>query len=113
MREIEPFLMIDSLPPVASMPANWRMTMAARTRGGIVAIGDAYGGTLELVGQQLPLLGIPTHLLLGAELDRLDALLADGARLVFLETPSNPTLEVFDIAAIAARACPWRPAGGG
>lgn len=74
----------------------------AHGRGGIVAIGDAYGGTLELVGQQLPLLGIPTHLLLGAELDRLDPLLADGARLVFLETPSNPTLEVFDITAIAA-----------
>lgn len=59
---------------------------------------------LELIGAQLPLLGIPTHLLLGSELDRLDALLADSARLVFLETPSNPTMEVFDIAAIAARA---------
>ena len=72
-------------------------------RAGIVCIGDAYGGTLELIGDQLPLLGVPTHLLLGQELGRLDGLLADGARLVFLETPSNPTLEVFDIAAIAAR----------
>ena len=76
----------------------------AHGRAGIVCIGDAYGGTLELIGQQLPLLGIPTHLLLGTELDRLDELLVRGARLVFLETPSNPTLEVFDIAAIAARA---------
>jgi len=76
----------------------------AHGRTGIVCIGDAYGGTLELIGQQLPLLGIPTHLLLGTELDRLDELLVRGARLVFLETPSNPTLEVFDIAAIAARA---------
>jgi cystathionine gamma-synthase len=73
-------------------------------RGGIVCIGDAYGGTLELVGQQLPLLGIPTYLLLGHEMERLDSLLAQGPRLVFLETPSNPTLEVFDIAALAARA---------
>ncbi|MCP4287383.1 MAG: aminotransferase class I/II-fold pyridoxal phosphate-dependent enzyme [Gammaproteobacteria bacterium] len=73
-------------------------------REGIVCIGDAYGGTLELIGQQLPLLGISTHLLLGDELNRLDRLLADGARLVFLETPSNPTLEVFDIAAIARQA---------
>jgi cystathionine beta-lyase/cystathionine gamma-synthase len=76
----------------------------AHGRAGIVCIGDAYGGTLELIGQQLPLLGIPTHMLLGTELDRLDELLVGGARLVFLETPSNPTLEVFDIAAIAARA---------
>ncbi|MCP5407685.1 MAG: aminotransferase class I/II-fold pyridoxal phosphate-dependent enzyme [Chromatiaceae bacterium] len=73
-------------------------------RDGIVCIGDAYGGTLELIGQQLPLLGIPTHLLLGTELDRLDDLLAGGARLVFFETPSNPTLELFDIAGIAQQA---------
>ncbi|WP_029131827.1 trans-sulfuration enzyme family protein [Sedimenticola selenatireducens] len=73
-------------------------------REGIVCIGDAYGGTLELIGQQLPQLGIPTHLMLGNELDRLDALLAGGARLVFFETPSNPTLELFDIAAIAEQA---------
>ncbi len=70
-------------------------------RDGIVCIGDAYGGTLELIAEQLPALGIPTHLLLGHELDRLGALLSEGARLVFFETPSNPTLEVFDIAAIA------------
>jgi cystathionine beta-lyase/cystathionine gamma-synthase len=73
-------------------------------REGIVCIGDAYGGTLELLASQLPLLGIPTHLILGSELDRLDQLLAGGARLVFFETPSNPTLELFDIAAIAGRA---------
>ncbi len=73
-------------------------------REGIVCIGDAYGGTLELLASQLPLLGIPTHLILGSELERLDQLLAGGARLVFFETPSNPTLELFDIAAIAGRA---------
>ena len=73
-------------------------------REGIVCIGDAYGGTLELLSSQLPLLGIPTHCLLGHELDRLDALLAGGAKLVFFETPTNPTLELFDIRAIAERA---------
>lgn len=73
----------------------------AHGREGIVCIGDAYGGTLELLSSQLPLLGIPTYFLLGAELDRLDALLAGGAKLVFFETPTNPLLEVFDIRAIA------------
>jgi cystathionine gamma-synthase len=52
----------------------------------------------------LPLLGIPTHCLLGHELDRLDALLAGGAQLVFFETPTNPALELFDIRAIAEQA---------
>jgi cystathionine gamma-synthase len=73
-------------------------------RPGVVCIGDAYGGTLELVGSQLPELGIRTHLIRGDELDRLDGLLAGGAHLVFLETPTNPTLEIFDIRAIAAQA---------
>lgn len=73
----------------------------AHGREGIVCIGDAYGGTLELLSSQLPLLGIPTHLILGGELDRLDALLAGGAELVFFETPTNPALELFDIRAIA------------
>ncbi|MBK1632075.1 cystathionine gamma-synthase [Thiohalocapsa halophila] len=76
----------------------------AHGRDGIVCIGDAYGGTLELLADQLPLLGIRTRLLLGSELERLDGLLADGFGLVFLETPTNPALEVFDIAAIAAQA---------
>lgn len=73
----------------------------AHGREGIVCIGDAYGGTLELLSSQLPLLGIPTHFILGNELDRLDALLTGGAKLVFFETPTNPTLELFDIRAIA------------
>jgi cystathionine gamma-synthase len=73
-------------------------------RDGVVCIGDAYGGTLELLGQQLPRLGLRTHLILGSEIQQLDALLADGNKLVFFETPTNPTLDVFDIRALADRA---------
>jgi len=73
-------------------------------RKGIVCLGDAYGGTLELLASQLPLLGIRTHLLLGDDMARLDAILSAGSELVFLETPTNPTLEIFDIHAIAKMA---------
>jgi cystathionine gamma-synthase len=73
-------------------------------REGIVCIGDAYGGTMELLSSQLPLLGIKTHLILGSELEQLDGLLKDGARLVFFETPTNPTLELFDIRKISEKA---------
>ena len=70
-------------------------------RKGIVCLGDAYGGTLELLASQLPQLGIPTHLLLSHELGRLDEILAKGVGLVFFETPTNPGLEIFDIHAVA------------
>ncbi len=73
-------------------------------REGIACIGDAYGGTLELLGAQLPLFGVRTHLFLGSELDRLEACLREGCRLVFIETPTNPRMEVFDIAALAGLA---------
>jgi len=70
-------------------------------RTGIVCLGDAYGGTLELLSSQLPTLGIPGYFLLGDELDALPSLLKRGAGLVFFETPTNPALEQFDIAAIS------------
>ena len=73
-------------------------------RQGIVCVGDAYGGTLELLTSQLPLLGIPTHLLSTAELPRLGSLLAGGGKLVFCESPTNPTLELIDIRALAEQA---------
>lgn len=95
----------------AEMAWSFCSGMAAETalflahgREGMVCIGDAYGGTLELLASQLPLLGIKTHLILGSELDQLDALLAAGAKLVFFETPTNPTLELLNIRAISAKA---------
>ncbi len=68
---------------------------------GVVCIGNAYGGTLELLSDQLPQVGIPTFLLLGSEVDKLEATLAEKPGLVFFETPTNPTMEIFDIAAIS------------
>jgi len=73
----------------------------AHGRKGIVCIGDAYGGTLELLSTQLPELDIPTYFLLGSELHGLKAFLEAGAGLVFFETPTNPTLEVLDIRKIS------------
>lgn len=73
----------------------------AHGRKGIVCLGDAYGGTLELLGDQMGLLGIGTHLLLGSELELAERHLAEGCGMVFLETPTNPTLEVLDIRRIA------------
>src|SRR5699024_9535137 len=57
--------------------------------------------TLELLSDQLPLLGIDTTFLLVSELDRLEDALQAGAKLVFFETPTNPALETLDVAAIA------------
>ncbi|WP_432945728.1 trans-sulfuration enzyme family protein [Kribbella sp. CA-253562] len=80
-------------------------TFLAHTRTGehIVCIGDVYGGTFELLGDNLPQLGITTTFLRADEVARLPDVLTDTTRIVFFETPSNPTLDLFDIAAISAQ----------
>ncbi|MBE1579675.1 MULTISPECIES: trans-sulfuration enzyme family protein [Pseudonocardiaceae] len=70
----------------------------------IVCLGDVYGGTFELLGENLPRLGIETTFLTAGEADQLPDVLTDRTRIVFFETPSNPNLDIFDIAAITAQA---------
>ncbi len=70
----------------------------------VVSITDTYGGANRIFTEFLPRLGIevtlvPTHdaEALAAEIDR-------GCSLVYLETPTNPTLKVVDIARMAGSA---------
>ena len=70
----------------------------------VVCIGDVYGGTFELLGKDLPRLGITTTFLLADEAERLPEVLGERTRLVFFETPANPVLDVIDIAAAATAA---------
>ena len=70
----------------------------AHGRRGIVCLGNAYGGTLQLLAEQLPLVGVPTFLLQGEETGKLERLLKqERPGLVFFETPTNPTMEIFDV----------------
>ena len=70
----------------------------------MICIGDVYGGTYELMSENLPKLGIETTFLLGSEITTLGEHLRDTTRIVFFETPTNPNMEVFDIDAIAKEA---------
>ncbi|TAN11526.1 MAG: PLP-dependent transferase [Burkholderiaceae bacterium] len=78
-------------------------TLLAYCKSGdhIVCFGDVYGGTFELLGSNLRDLGIQTTFLLSSEFDRLGAAITPRTRLVYFETPTNPNMEVMDIAAIS------------
>jgi len=74
----------------------------------VVAAGDRVVGSRALFGschvvlsEILPRWGVETELVDGRSLDAWQAALASGARAVFLETPSNPGLEIIDLAAVA------------
>ena len=78
-------------------------TLLALGRKGIICYGDVYGGTYELMNHQLRSLGIRVEFVLQGEDDQLEELLKAGMGLVYFETPSNPTLEIQDIAQLSER----------
>ena len=65
----------------------------------VVASRALFGSCHYIVSELLPRYGIDTQLVDGTDLDAWEAALAKGANCVFLETPSNPTLEVIDLKA--------------
>jgi cystathionine gamma-synthase/methionine-gamma-lyase len=68
----------------------------------VVCVGDVYGGTHELLDRELRTLGVETTFLVGGEIGDLGAVLGRPTRLVLFETPTNPGLDLIDIAATAA-----------
>jgi len=68
----------------------------------IVSVKDSYGGTNKLFLEFLPRFGIRVDLYDTADHDRIEAAVAAGCKVVYLESPTNPTLKVVDIARIAA-----------
>ena len=66
----------------------------------VVASRALFGSCQYIVSELLPRYGVDTQLVDGTDLAAWEAALAEGATSVFLETPSNPTLEVIDLKAV-------------
>jgi cystathionine gamma-synthase len=75
----------------------------------IVASNKLYGRTVQLLTQELDRFGVRTTLVDGNDLDRVKEALETPAKVLFVETMSNPMLRIVDIAALAelarAREC--------
>ena len=67
----------------------------------MVSSRSIFGSTQVLFGQILTKFGIETTYVDGGDLAAWQAAMRPNTKLVFLETPSNPLTEVFDIEAIA------------
>jgi O-succinylhomoserine sulfhydrylase len=63
-----------------------------------------FGSCFVILTEILPRWGIETELVDGTSIDAWERALAGGAKAVFLETPSNPSLEIIDLAAVCERA---------
>jgi O-succinylhomoserine sulfhydrylase len=60
-----------------------------------------FGSCFQIVTNILPRFGIRTTLVDGSDLEGWKKAITPGTKCVFLETPSNPMLEVIDISAVA------------
>ncbi len=70
----------------------------------VVSINDSYGGTSRLFLEYLPRIGVDAALCNTTDHEALEAAMAAGCQLVYLETPTNPTLKILDIERLAAAA---------
>ncbi|MBE7635503.1 O-succinylhomoserine sulfhydrylase [Sneathiella sp. P13V-1] len=67
----------------------------------VVAPKALFGSCLYIIEQILPRFGVKVTLIDGTDIDQWQKALQQPTSAVFLETPSNPTLEIVDIAAVA------------
>jgi cystathionine gamma-synthase len=63
----------------------------------IVTVKDTYGGTNQLFREFLPRIQVDVCLCDTTDTERIELEIRRGCRLVYLETPTNPTLKLVDI----------------
>ncbi len=67
----------------------------------VVASRALFGSCLHILNNILPRYGVETVIVDGRDLEQWRRALTAGAKAVFVESPSNPTLEIIDLSAIA------------
>jgi cystathionine gamma-synthase len=67
----------------------------------VVSIKDSYGGTNKLFTEFLPAFGIGVELCATGDHAAIESEIARGCKLLYLESPTNPTVKITDIARLA------------
>jgi len=70
----------------------------------VVSIKDSYGGTNKLFTEFLPAFGIEVRLCDTTDHEQLEAEITRGCTMLYLESPTNPTVKIVDIERLAKAA---------
>ena len=70
----------------------------------VVSINDTYGGTNKLFIEFLPRFQIQVSLCDTTDHSAIEAAIQEDCKMLYLETPTNPTIKIIDIARLAATA---------
>lgn len=67
----------------------------------VIAMDDLYGGTYRMFARIYQDFGIKFHFVDMTDLERLESLINENTKLIWVETPTNPLMKLADIAAIS------------
>jgi len=67
----------------------------------VVSVKDTYGGTSKVFTDFLPVFGVEVELCDTTAFDEIEASIAKGCDVLYLESPTNPTLKIIDIERLA------------
>ncbi|MCU0349477.1 MAG: cystathionine gamma-synthase [Flavobacterium sp.] len=67
----------------------------------VIAMDDLYGGTYRMFARIYQDFGIKFHFIDMTDLEKLESLINENTKLVWVETPTNPLMKLADIAEIA------------
>ncbi|MDD1773389.1 MAG: PLP-dependent aspartate aminotransferase family protein [Methanomassiliicoccales archaeon] len=70
----------------------------------LVSVEDVYGGTFNLMKNELPRLGVQIEFVDSTKTSDMIAAISDKTKVVYLESPTNPMLKLVDIPAVAKAA---------
>jgi methionine-gamma-lyase len=68
----------------------------------VVASRSLYGAAYDFLNTKLPRLGASTTFVASSDVGAFEHAIQDNTRLIYLESPTNPVLEVLDLACLAA-----------
>ena len=77
------------------------VTSIVKKNDHVVATDCLYGGTLKLFSDILPKFGIEFTLVDSSNVANVEAAIKENTKLIFVETPANPTLKLTDLQAVS------------
>ena len=94
---------VDTTAYGSGMAATVAVFLALLETGDHVVIADVvYGGTYRFADQFLTKFGVDVTFVDSSDITQVEKAITERTKLVFTETPANPTLKVTDLAAVSA-----------
>ena len=94
---------VDTTAYGSGMAATVAVFLALLETGDHVVIADVvYGGTYRFADQFLTKFGVDVSFVDSSDITQVENAITERTKLVFTETPANPTLKVTDLAAVSA-----------